>query len=138
MNADKNNTQLPQSSVMPSYFDNVLIKLKRAYSKDETVSALSKKLSEVEIEFGKAIAYIHELEDEKHKQTLKTGGEQWFQKYNKLKGRFDKMEAKIKNDELYLKAHNEIKRLNAEMSRLRKSNGNLVYENNLLKNQTSL
>lgn len=138
MNKLKTETQLPQTIVMPSYFDNVLIKLKRAYSKDETVSALSKKLSEVEIEFGKAIAYIHELEDEKHQRTLKSGGEQWFQKYNKLKDRFDKMENKIKNDELYLKAHNEIKRLNAEMSRLRKVNGNLVYENNILKKQTSL
>lgn len=45
-----------------NYFDGVLIKLKRQYSKDDTVMALSKKLSDVEIELGKSIAYIHELE----------------------------------------------------------------------------
>ena len=35
-----------------SYFDNVLIRLKRQYSKDEYVSALLKKFSEQEIEKG--------------------------------------------------------------------------------------
>ena len=34
------------------YFDNVLIKLRRQYSKDETVAALSKEISELEIENG--------------------------------------------------------------------------------------
>ena len=44
------NTQakaLNKTDVSGSYFDNVLIKLKRAYSKDETVSALSKKLKTI-------------------------------------------------------------------------------------------
>ena len=45
-----------------SYIDNVLIKLRREYSKDELVSALSKRLSEVEIENGKLNSYIIELE----------------------------------------------------------------------------
>jgi hypothetical protein len=48
-----------------NYFDGVLIKLKRQYSKDETVMSLTKKLSDVHIELGKANAYIHELEDGK-------------------------------------------------------------------------
>ena len=34
------------------YFDGVLIKLKRAYSKDETVAALSKQNSELQIQIG--------------------------------------------------------------------------------------
>ena len=38
--------QLNKHDVNGSYFDNVLIKLRRTYSKDETISALSKKLSE--------------------------------------------------------------------------------------------
>jgi cell shape-determining protein MreC len=46
-----------------SYIDNVLIKLRREYSKDELVSALSKRLSEAEIENGKLKSYIDELED---------------------------------------------------------------------------
>lgn len=135
------NTELQQScitDVSGSYFDRVLIKLKRAYSKDETVSALSKKLSEVEIELGKSIAYIHELEHEKKQKSLKTGGEQWFEKYDKIKKRFDKMESQIKNDEVYLKAHNEIKKLNGEIKRLRNANSKLSNDNLLLKNQTSL
>jgi cell shape-determining protein MreC len=47
---------------MSKYIDNVLIKLRREYSKDELVSALSKKLSEAEIENGKLKSYIQELE----------------------------------------------------------------------------
>jgi hypothetical protein len=35
---------------MSKYIDNVLIKLRREYSKDELVNALSKRLSEAEIE----------------------------------------------------------------------------------------
>jgi hypothetical protein len=56
-----------------NHLDWVLIKLKRRYTKDETVSALAKKLSEVEIELGKAISYIQELEygKENSKENLK-------------------------------------------------------------------
>lgn len=43
-------------------FDRVLIRLRREYSKDEVVSALSKKLSKVEIELGQSKSYIEELE----------------------------------------------------------------------------
>ena len=46
------------------YLDNVLLKLKRKYSKDETVAALTKKLKEVEIENGKLSAEIAYLEHE--------------------------------------------------------------------------
>lgn len=141
MDKSINSKTMPESlvaSVSGSYFDRVLIKLKRAYSKDETVLALTKKLSEVEIEFGKAIAYIDELEHEKKQKSLKTGGEQWFEKYNKLKKRFDKMESQIKNDEVYLKAHNEIKRLNGEVKRLRNANDKLSNDNLLLKTQAFL
>ncbi|KQC33973.1 hypothetical protein AAU57_12010 [Nonlabens sp. YIK11] len=76
---------------MNDFVDRTLIKLKREYSKDETVAALTKKLREVEIELGKANAYISELEDERHKKSLMTGGEIWFKKYIKLKERFDKL-----------------------------------------------
>lgn len=40
--------------------ENVLIKLKRQYSKDDTVRALSKKLSEREIELGKTKSELDE------------------------------------------------------------------------------
>ena len=53
------------------YFDNVLIKLRRQYSKDEAV-ALSKKISELEIENGALKSEIEHLEFE-------------LKKYKKLK-----------------------------------------------------
>ena len=52
-----------------SYIDNVLIKLRREYSKDELVSALSKRLSETEIENGKLKSYIDELESKIESRT---------------------------------------------------------------------
>ena len=47
-----------------SYEDRILLKLKRQYSKDETVGLLTEKLRKVEIELGKYKAYAHGLEDE--------------------------------------------------------------------------
>ena len=142
MSENNSNTDQAKQScktdVSGSYFDNVLIKLKRAYSKDETVLALSKKLTEVEIELGKSIAYIHELEDEKHKRTLKTGGEQWFEKYKKLKERFDKLDKEAKQDELYLMRSKENSRLYSELKKLRKVNNDLVNKICLLENKPSL
>jgi cell shape-determining protein MreC len=54
---------------MSNYIDNVLIKLRREYSKDELVSALSKRLSETEIENGKLKSYIDELESKIESRT---------------------------------------------------------------------
>lgn len=54
---------------MSKYIDNALIKLRRKYSKDELVSALSKKLSEAEIENGKLNSYIQELESKIESRT---------------------------------------------------------------------
>lgn len=72
-----------------NYIDDTLIRLRRQYSLDETVSALNKKISELEIELGKANAYIDELEDEKQQISLKNGGQQWFEKYTNLKEHFN-------------------------------------------------
>ena len=137
-NQIQDDSQSLQMAVSGSYFDRVLIKLKRAYSEDETVSALTKKLSEVEIELGKSIAYIHELADEKHQRTLKSGGEQWFEKYKKLKERFDKLDKEAKQDELYLMRSKENSRLHSELKKLRKTNNDLVNKIYLLENKTSL
>lgn len=123
-----------KTNVNGDYFDNVLIKLKRAYTKDETVAALTKKLSEVEIELGKSIAYIHELEDEKHQQSLKNGGQQWYEKYKILKEKFDKLDKETKLDELYLMRTKENKKLYAELKKLRKENSQLINKICLLEN----
>lgn len=117
-----------EAKLNTDYLDRALITLQRTYSKDEAVSALSVKLKESEIELGKSIAYIQELEYEKKQESLKNGGEQWFKEYNKLKKRFDKMDSQIKNDEVYLKAYREINKLNAEVRRLRDANSKLAID----------
>lgn len=126
------NQQSCQNAVMPSYLDRALLKLRRKYSTDEVVAALNKKLSETDIELGKSIAYIDELEAEKHKKSLMNGGKAWFEKYKNLKRRFDDLENQVKEDELYLKASQEIKRLNIEVRKLKKLN------ESLLENKTTL
>ena len=51
---------------------NVLLKLRRAYSKDETVAFLSKQLTEAEIEIGKLKSDLAEMEY-KYKRELRLG-----------------------------------------------------------------
>ena len=46
------------------YFDNVLIKLKREYGKDEAVAALIKQVKEKDLEIGKLSAEIDYLNSE--------------------------------------------------------------------------
>ena len=70
------------------YLDNVLIKLKRQYEKDEAVAALIKKLKEKDLEIGKLSAEIDYLNSE-----LKNDKEQ------KEINRLGKIEAR--KDELY-------------------------------------
>ena len=94
--------------------EEVLIKLKRQYSKDEYVQALLKKISDLEIEQGKLKSEIHEHEYEK---------EQWR-----------KREKESLKKELSQKIHNKINRrfakLNGEIERLRKSNEELINQLN--------
>jgi hypothetical protein len=130
MNNITENKPLNQK-INSSYFDRVLIKLKRTYSKDETVAALSKKLTQVEIELGKSIAYIHELE---HQRSLNNGGQEWFEKYKKLKERFDKLDKAARLDELYLMRSEENKRLLIKLKQLEKVNRELINKNCLLQN----
>lgn len=58
-----------------SFIDNVLIRLKRQYSKDELVAALNKKISELEIENGKLLSEIEYLNDEIKKQIKQKGND---------------------------------------------------------------
>lgn len=54
---------------MSKYINNVLIKLKRKYSKDEIVNYLFNKVSSLEIENGKLKSYILELEHNEESKT---------------------------------------------------------------------
>lgn len=99
------------------YFDDVLIKLRRTYKKDEYVSFLHKKLSKTEIELGKANSYIQELEDK-----VKNFG------MNK------ELNKQCKLDELYLMRSNENKNLRSELKKTRDTNRELICEIVKLKN----
>mgnify|MGYP000105285445 CR=1 FL=1 len=102
------------------YTDKVLIKLKRKYSKDETVSALTKKLKEVEIENGKLSAEIQHLEYELKKD---------FD--NKEVMKLAKIEAR--KEKLYPLKLNENKKLRKENIDLRRYRSELINEVLVLK-----
>ena len=101
------------------YIDNVLIKLSRKYSKDETVSALSKKLEISEIQNGKLISEIHYLEF-KLKENIDKDQE------NKL-ARIEARKTKIFQNSL-----SQNKKLNKQVSELRKLRGELFSKINKL------
>lgn len=92
------------------YYDRTLLRLRREYGKDETVAALSKKLSETELENGKLQAEIL------HLQNL----------INQLQNmpeieKLAKIEAKraIKREEMYKILHNKCNSQAAEIRRLK-------------------
>ena len=102
------------------YTDKVLIKLRRKYSKDETVAALSKKLTDLEIENGKLSAEIEHLEYQAKKD---------FD--NKEVMKLAKIEAQ--KEKLYLLKLNENKKLRKENIALRKYRSELINEVLVLK-----
>ncbi len=118
-----------------NYIDDTLIRLRRQYSLDETVSALNKKISEIEIELGKANAFITELEDEKHLNSLRNGGEQWFGEYSKIKKKYDALVKDLKNDDKYKTISNDNTRLHTENRKLLKLNSDLIGKNISLNNK---
>jgi len=73
--------------------DNVLIKLKRDYSKDESIAFLIRRISELKLEKGKTDSYIQELKHEikvlkndiKHKVKVVTNDHNLIRKIEKMK-----------------------------------------------------
>ena len=106
--------------LMMDYTDKVLIKLRRKYSKDETVAALSKKVTDLEIENGKLSAEIEHLEYQAKKD---------FD--NKEVMKLAKIEAR--KEKLYLLKLNENRKLRKENIALRKYRGELINEVLVLK-----
>lgn len=102
------------------YTDKVLIKLKRKYSKDETVAALTKKLKESEIENGKLSAEIAHLEHE----AKDNANSKEIMKLAKIEARKEK---------LYLLKLNENKKLRKENIDLRRYRSELINELLVLK-----
>lgn len=101
------------------FFDNVLIKLKRQYKKDELVSALTKQLSEKDLEIGKLLSEI---------DYLKSGHENLE---NKLKSHKDlNKEAKIevRKEGLYIVQTERIKQQNEKIKSLKRTNEDLICQ----------
>lgn len=104
-----------------SYEENVLIKLRRKYSKDEVVSALYAKISEKDLEIGKLISEIYFLNSELKKQNSEVEKiavsriqehPMWFQQKNLIKKRGEEIKKlKEKNLELSRKNHLLTKKL---------------------------
>lgn len=106
---------------MSDYIDNVLVSLKRKYSKNELVAALSKKLEETQIQNGKLNAEILHLEHElkKHLQ------EKEINKYA-LKEINKYALKEVRKEKLYNKILEENKKLRKDCS-----NG-ILNRNNLI------
>jgi len=90
-----------------SYEDDTLIRLRRQYSKDETVAAISKKLSEAEYKNGELQSQIDEL------KYLLQDSENLFKlsnkENNKLKNTVEKINESFKHTFLYKYQKGKIK-----------------------------
>jgi len=98
-----------------TYEDHVLLKLRRKYSKDETVAALNKKVSDLEIEKGMLIDEIEELKEkvENQKKTLINYTKKGIEKKYKYKSLFEaRRELCDKQATQILKLQKEIESLN--------------------------
>ena len=113
-----------------SYEENVLIKLRRKYSKDEVVSALYAKISEKDLEIGKLISEIDFLNSELKKQNSEVEKiavsriqehPMWFQQKNLIKKRGEEIKKlKEKNLELSRKNYLLTKKLQENDNRKKK------------------
>ncbi len=114
---------------MDKYIDNVVLKLRREYSKDELVSHLSKKLTESEIERGKLCSYVSELLYEKQNDIYKIQLDKQIKKTELLQRKINNMNIDLRKNEIIESQKKEISLLKSEVKRLRKNNNNLIYEN---------
>jgi DNA gyrase/topoisomerase IV subunit A len=73
------------------YTDRILIKLRRQYSESETVAALSKKVTDLEVENGKLLSEIHYLEHQEITENL-----------NYMQDRYREYEHAIDDEDHYL------------------------------------
>lgn len=119
----------------PDYVDNTLIKLVRLYSKDETVAAFSKKLTEVEIQLGQARAYILELEYERSKVEKELLNEQ--KKHKETKQKSNEFDLEARKNQLIKSIQKTNATLRVDNKRLRESNADLVNKLVVLQNNSN-
>ena len=106
------------------YYEDVLIKLRRQYSKDETVAALNKKISEMEFEKGQMIAEIDHLQSEITQLKLT--------KQHALQCETGQI---IKNNPQYIQQKELLKNANSKIQTLKKDNSRLISEIVKLRNE---
>lgn len=110
-----------QQIMSKDYFDNVLIKLKRKYSENEVISALTKKLSEKDFKIGELTSERDEL---KHNLRLIT------KKYNhaqNIKGSKE-IAKEVKKEQMYKSLKEQISAYKQQIKSLREMRDKLLNE----------
>mgnify|MGYP003494878890 FL=1 len=107
------------------FFDDVLIKLKREYQKDEILAAIIKKNSKLIVEIGKLKSEIQHLEYEI--ETKKEIDEKEIVEYKKKLTKEINKEIRLDNTIIQLKTH--IKTQDKLIESLRKNISELIYQN---------
>lgn len=113
------------------YYEDVLIKLRRQYSKDETVAALNKKISEMEFEKGQMIAEIDYLQSEII-QLQEDNNQLKLTKQHAIQCEAGQV---IKNDPRYIQQKELLKNANSKIQTLKKDNSRLISEIVKLRNE---
>jgi hypothetical protein len=101
------------------FFDNVILRLRREYSKDEVVIILSKQISEKDVEIGKLKSYIDEL---------KYNIQESKKEKNIIANR--KSNIKLKIDIKYAKMEHKLGEKEALLNRYKKANNELLFRLN--------
>jgi chromosome segregation ATPase len=99
--------------IIMDYEERTLLKLKRQYSKDETVAALAAKLSKTEIENGKLKSEIDYLKHE-------------LQEFQKSVNKLARIE--IRKEELYQLQLIRINQFKSEIKKLKEERDRLIAE----------
>ncbi len=113
----------------------VLIKLHRQYSKDETIQKLYKYLKQMEYEKGIMQSTIDELkyENEKMKESIRVKDDANMQ----LKRYSESLRKKFKETLLYTQLQNTIKKLREQNKKLKMTNDTLFCQINILRRNNS-
>jgi len=104
-----------------TFEDRTLIRLRREYSKNEVVAALSKKLTEKDMEIGALTSEIDHLKNELESQINQ-------KEINKLARK------EMRKDNMYNEVLLNNKKLREQRKELRRVRNELLIENNSLKN----
>jgi len=105
-----------------NFEDRTLIRLRREYSKDETVAALSKKLTEKDMKIGALSSEVDHLKNELELQINQ-------KEINK------QARKEVRKEEMYKQALEANKKLREQRKELRRVRNELLAENNILKSK---